>query len=99
MQLVSQKGNIVEKVLRDKEGRLVRANFYIYESAGRIKARLIDFVYLDEKNIDKSEVVALIGYTKENSYFTEVFEKSFISPFVNSETIYSSGSKPRAPTF
>ena len=98
MQIVSQKGNAIEKVLRDKEGRLVRATFYIYESAGRIKARLIDFKYLNEEEFDNSSNFALSGYEKEQKYFTKVFEKALISPYITSENIYFSGSKPRAPT-
>ena len=42
-------GNIVEKVLRDKEGKLIRARFFVYENGGRIKARLLDFVYIAEQ--------------------------------------------------
>ena len=46
MQIVNSKVNIIEKVLRDKQGRLVRARFQVYEIAGRIKARLLDFTYI-----------------------------------------------------
>ena len=90
---ISQK--IVEKILRDKEGRLVRARFAVYENAGRIKARLIDVVYLEENN---SEVLALSGNQTDTTYFEQIFEKEFVSPFINLNTYFSSGSKPRAPT-
>ena len=36
MQLIKSQGNIVEKVLRDKEGKLIRARFFVYENGGRI---------------------------------------------------------------
>src|SRR6266853_914683 len=87
----------VEKILCDKEGRPVRATFCVYENAGRIKARLVNVVYLEEKD-SADNVVALPGYTKDDAYFVEVFEKSYISPYSTLENIYFSGSKPRAPT-
>ncbi|MBI4155817.1 MAG: hypothetical protein HY507_01120 [Candidatus Zambryskibacteria bacterium] len=99
MQIVSHKGNIVEKILRDKQGRLVRARFYVYESGERIKARLVDFVYLDEKDSNNTEKFSLPGYKKEDKYFYEIFEKSQTSPFTTLESLYFLGSKPRAPTF
>ena len=94
---MEQAGNTVEKILRDKEGRLVRATFYVYESAGRIKARLVDFVYLSEEFV-KSATFFLTGFSKTNTQGNPVYNpKSVISSFV-SEILFFSGSKPRAPT-
>ncbi len=96
MQIVHSKGNIVEKVLRDREGRLVRARFYVYENAGRMKARLVDFSIIETL---KGVVATLVGFVKERiSQPVIFFKKSFIAIFVQGETLYFTGSKPRAPT-
>lgn len=96
MQIIQSKGNIVEKILRDKEGKLIRANFFVYESEGRIKARLIDFTYIETI---KGAVIAIASLIKQK--ITEVIsylENSFEVPELAFETIYTNGSKPRAPT-
>lgn len=98
MQIVSSKSNIVEKVIRDKQGRLVRARFAIYENAGRIKARLIDFVYVDVSAL-AGKVLSLVGLSKKVSSTLNSVHKTIVSPFVYSKILYFSGSKPRAPTF
>ena len=99
MQIVRAQGNTVERVIRDKNGKLIRATFYVYESAGRIKARLVDFVYISEQAI-KSAVFFLTGFLRNNTQGNPVYEhKSVTSPFLNTEILFSSGSKPRAPTF
>lgn len=96
MQIIQSKSNIVERVLRDKEGRLLRARFQVYEVAGRIKARLLDFTYIESL---KGAVLSLTDFIKENvKQLTQDFSKAFISPHFAFETIYSCGSKPRAPT-
>lgn len=95
MQIIQSKSSFIEKILRDKEGKLVRAKFCIYENGGRIKARLVDVVYLDENN---TETLALSGIKTSADYFSKIFDKEFVSPFVTLNTLYSSGSKPRAPT-
>ncbi len=98
MQLVQSKSNIIEKVLRDKEGRLVRARFHVYEVAGRIKARLIDFVYIDTKEL-ACKIFSLFGLSSTNvSPTSNVGEKVVVCPFFTFQTLYFSGSKPRAPT-
>ena len=98
MQLAHVKGNTIEKILRDKEGRLVRATFYVYENAGRVKARLVDFVYLSEETL-KSTKIFLAGFLKTQvSKLQNVINKLNISSFINREILFFSGSKPRAPT-
>jgi hypothetical protein len=94
--LPAQAGNIVEKIIRDKEGKLVRARFFLYENAGRIKARLIDFTYIQE--LAHSVILAIGGVVKKAVYSVRTFVKVSIEPFLNFENIYLSGSKPRAPT-
>jgi hypothetical protein len=95
MQITKSQHNIVEKILRDKEGRLVRARFSVYENAGRIKARLLDFTYIESL---KGAVLALGGFIKQTLVQTvSKFEKVFISPLF-SITLNFIGSKPRAPT-
>ena len=94
-----KKVNFIEKVFRDKEGRLVRARFSVYGSAGRIKARLVDVVYLDVKAI-AGKVFALAGFTKSKSFpMSDIGVKPILSPYLTFEILYFSGSKPRAPTF
>ena len=97
-QIIQSKSQIVEKILRDKEGRLVRATFCVYENGGRIKARLVDFVYLNQK-ILKNVVFALSGFAKTKATPTpSVGVKSVFSTYFNKDILYFSGSKPRAPT-
>ena len=99
MQLARIKGNTVEKIFRDKDGRLVRATFYVYENAGRVKARLVDFVYLTEEVV-KSATFFISGFAKAKAKnLINTIGRSVISPFLNFEILYFSGSKPRAPTF
>jgi hypothetical protein len=95
MQITKSQHNIVEKILRDKEGRLVRARFSVYENAGRIKARLLDFTYIEAL---KSAVLKIVGFTKEKAQETiSFFETNYTSPLF-SLTLNFTGSKPRAPT-
>lgn len=99
-QIVNSKGNIVEKVLRDKDGKLIHAKFFVYESNGRIKARLLDFVYVAEQFLLKGRELLLSVFKKDN--FSKVFKAFRTSLTPNSYTldpILFSGSKPRAPTF
>jgi hypothetical protein len=94
------KGNIVEKILRDKEGKLVRAQFCIYEDHGRIKARLIEAIYIEEQPLLSGQTLSLSGYKNIKLTWSEVIPKiASLSPFFTKETLYFSGSKPRAPTF
>lgn len=100
MQITPSKGNIVEKVMRDKQGRLVRAKFFIYESAGRIKARLIDFTYVVEMVSIAAAQAFLPFYNKIKSDLVNFFAKKELAFVpVKTDDIDYSGSKPRAPTF
>jgi len=99
MQITQSKNQFVEKVLRDKEGRLVRATFCVYENGGRVKARLVSVVYLAEKAL-KTAVFALSGFVhKKTTPLAQPFAKAVVSPYFNIETLYQNGSKPRAPSF
>ena len=98
MQIVRAQSNTVEKIIRDKHGRLVRATFYVYENAGRVKARLIDFVYLTEEIIKSTKVFLAGFFKKAPSARSDLAGKSIVSPFLNFEILFFSGSKPRAPT-
>lgn len=99
MQIVQSKNNIVEKVLLDKEGRLVRARFVVYENGGRIKAKLIDFVYITAGFVSGKVLSLSTNFKKVVSQSKTFLNKTVVSPFLNLNSIYSSGSKPRAPTF
>jgi hypothetical protein len=97
MQIIQSKSNFVEKVLRDKEGRLVRARFQVFEVAGRIKVRLLDFTYIEAL---KGAVLRLAGFTKQKIVNVSLAVKQiFISPYFSTDTLSFNGSKPRAPTF
>ena len=98
MQIIESNSKIVEKVLRDKEGRLVRASFQIYEVAGRVKARLIDFTYIETL---KGAVLSLSSLIKPKivRLGSQASKLRFVSPYFTTDTLTFSGSKPRAPTF
>ena len=99
MQIIQSKQNIVEKIFRDKNGRLVRAEFCVYENGGRIKAKLIDYVYITAGAIS-GKVLSLSGLPKnKTSKVKTTFNGIVKSPYFNKESLYFSGSKPRAPTF
>lgn len=96
MQIVKSQSKIVEKVLRDKEGRLVRARFHIYEVAGRVKARLLDFTFIETL---KGAVVKLAGFVKEKTSNIVSYVSTFNFLLYTFNSLFSIGSKPRAPTF
>ncbi len=100
MNLIKSQGNIVEKVLRDKDGKLIRARFFVYENNGRIRARLLDFVYLSEQALLNGANFILSGFATAKAIFKKIkFLTFYTSKLVPQEIIYTSGSKPRAPTF
>lgn len=92
-------GQFIEKVLRDPSGRLARVTFYVYEQNGRIKGRIVETVFLEE--LPKKQVFALKGDVSNPPAPSEKisYVNSVISPFVDSQFLYTSGSKPRAPSF
>lgn len=99
MNLTRSQSNIVEKVLRDKEGKLIRARFFVYVDGGRIKARLLDFVYLAEQVLLQSANFLLSVASKTKAIVTKFSSvKTYTNHFTILNTIYFSGSKPRAPT-
>jgi hypothetical protein len=99
MNLTRSQSNIVEKVIRDKDGKLIRARFFVYENGGRIKARLLDFVYLTEQVLLSSANFLLSVISKTKAIVTKFSSvKTYTTPFTTLNTIYFSGSKPRAPT-
>ncbi len=99
MQIGHLKGNIIEKVLRDKEGRLVRARFCVYERNGRIKAQLLDFVYIVEQVLLGTAQFVLQGIVAAKTALSYTFKKIVSESFNTEESLYFIGSKPRAPTF
>ena len=96
MQLTSPRGNIVEKIVRDENGQLVRATFCVYEVGGRMQVRLLQAVLIRES----ATPLALKGFTLSKIAEPEtVALHGIVSPFTYSDLLYFSGSKPRAPTF
>ncbi len=97
-QIGTPRSEYVEKIIRDSSGRFLRATFCIYESQGRLKARLIKTVIFEDI-ISKNEILVLIGLNFENKFQSNVvLNNKIISPFVSSNILYFTGSKPRAPT-
>ena len=97
MQLVRQKGETIEKVFTDKSGRLVRAKFFVYEREGRLKAKLLNFTYL-EQIVGKVSDFLLDLYKNASKKVADLF-KIHPEPIFTSLKIYNfTGSKPRAPT-
>ncbi len=95
--IIRSQQNIVEKILRDKEGRLIRARFVVYENAGRIKARLLDWSIIETL---KGSENSLLGFIKEKICIScDISHDIFRTSYFELSTIYSIGSKPRAPTF
>lgn len=90
-------GNYVERIIRDKNGQLVRATFCVYECNGHIKARLINAELVKEV-LQNEKVEILTGFVqKEYRNFIE-YVGATVSPYFSLNTLYFSGSKPRAPT-
>ncbi|TSC70741.1 MAG: hypothetical protein CEO12_117 [Parcubacteria group bacterium Gr01-1014_46] len=99
MNIIQSQSNIVEKVLRDKDGKLIRARFFVYENGGRIKARLLDFVYLTEQILLNGANFLLSTVSKTKTTVTKFFGFSQYSIFFIQYSIFNLGSKPRAPTY
>ncbi len=100
MQLVHTKENIIEKIIRDADGRLVRATFAVYENGGRIKARLLHAVFLDESvTIESNRILSLGGFVPLQTISSGILPfAKIVSPYFSNNLLYSLGSKPRAPT-
>jgi hypothetical protein len=98
MQIIPSNQKIVEKILHDKNGRLVRATFCVYEYAGHIKARLVDFKYINELVSAGKKIFALAGFVKEEIKNEIIPIGKIVSPYFSLNTLYFFGSKPRAPT-
>jgi len=97
MNITPARGNFIEKIVRDQQGRLVRATFCVYEYDGRVKARLVQATVIDD--IPTSETPFLSAYIPQIIFETALFESRLVSPYFSSNTLYFSGSKPRAPTY
>ncbi len=100
MIITSPRGSVIEKIFKDASGRMVKALFYVYESEGRVKARLLEAIYLEEALCLEQGVWVLPAplldsvspLVLENLYF------SIPSPYSLEELLYFVGAKPRAPT-
>lgn len=99
VKLTQSKNQYFEKILRDKDGKLVRATFCVYENGGRIKARLLEYVYVTSGAIS-GKVLSLASIVSKTVFDIENGLNSFLEHGTfNLVTIYSLGSKPRAPSF
>jgi len=91
--------NYIEKVLRDPTGKLARVTFCVYEQDGHMKARVVEVVYLGEAHIEREELLALAGnvLTRELERKTASHVHNVVSPYFDSNFLYTVGSQPRAP--
>ena len=97
-QLTISKGQYFERLVRDGSGRLARATFFVYENGGHLKARLVSAVLINEKCLG-NKTGLLCGAVAKNEFVFETLDCTpIVSSFVFLNTIYYSGSKPRAPT-
>ena len=95
------KNSYVEQIIRDTNGRLVRATFYVYESHGRVKARLTNVTFLEEA-VALAPITRSLFSTPTHARARETISTFFshtISPYWSANFLYSLGSKPRAPTY
>ncbi|MES2213301.1 MAG: hypothetical protein V4473_00495 [Patescibacteria group bacterium] len=98
-QLTTPRGKFIEKIIRNADGQLVRATFCVYENSGRIKARLVSSVVIESEVLTQNSTPVLCGSVQKNTYSEKiVFEGKTASPYFDLNVLYSSGSKPRAPT-
>ncbi len=103
----NQKG-IFERVLRSKDGQLMRVSFEVYEVNGEIKGRVIKaepIVSIARGTNEKSSAIhgqnyanifILSGSSKISSPYTWTIEKKITSPF--SEFEFLTSIKIRAPS-
>jgi len=96
-QVTKSQGNIVEKVLRDKEGKLIRARFFVYLEGSRVKARLLDFVYLTEQILLKGKELLLSIASNTETAVSNFLKTLYTSKKYKLATVYVLGSKPRGP--
>lgn len=98
MQITRPRGEYVEKIVRDTNGRLVRLSFCVYENGGHIKARLLNAVCIEEHTLqNKTLILPSLKSTKK--YGTKVFKSSkTVSPYFNLNLLNFLVAKPRAPT-
>lgn len=98
-QLIRSNGKTIERILRDSEGRLIRATFFVYEVNGRIKARLIETSFIEECLAIENKTF-LLPYTLSTcqDYSEDISYPLVTSPYFNTNLLYSCGLQPRAPT-
>jgi hypothetical protein len=98
MQITQPRGEYVEKIIRDTQGRLVRLSFCIFEKGGHIRARILNVTYLEEKTT-RDEILFLDSEKRQKNFDSKiVFKSKIVSPYFNFDILKFSGSKPRAPT-
>jgi hypothetical protein len=97
-QVLKQNSNIVEKILRDSQGNLVRVTFCIYEYEGRVKARVVKVEKFNNACL-KTPTLVLSGFVSKKSQPVLGNNVSkIVSPYFSTSILFKTGSKPRAPT-
>jgi hypothetical protein len=99
MQITRPRGEYIEKIVRDGNGRLVRLSFCVYENGGHVRARLLNATYLPENGKIENKILSLDGLSQAKTFPAEILHTEKVaSPYFNSNLLNFLGSKPRAPT-
>lgn len=98
-QIIHSQGSIIEKTIKDSEGKLICARFFVYIQNGRIRARLLSFIYLKDQALLKSRVFFLSISSDVLSTIFSTLNLALYSINYCFTTVFFLGSKPRAPTF
>ena len=90
------RGECITKIFHDKNGRLIRAKFWIYQEGTRVRARLVNFEYVNELTGNTPLLQGAKTKKYPEDYFS--YKKRTTSPYFAKELLDFFGSKPRAPT-
>lgn len=96
LSLCQTKNQVFERVLRTKTGDFVLATFLVYEYQGRVKARLISAVPIENADTESYAIKALPAPILKTVYEkTLSFGEAILSPF--SDFAFLMSQPTRAP--
>lgn len=98
MLITSPIGTTFERTFRDHLGRLVVATFFVYETEGRVKARLVEARVVEESLALPQGIFALVGECLRAAVVLAEKVLGEVIALPQREVLYFAGSKPRAPT-
>jgi hypothetical protein len=97
--LIAPRTKFVEKIITSPEGVDFKVLFLVYEEAGRLKAKVISAVPVNESSVKTETILALPTSTQFkkaiDSVIQEVSEKIIPSPY--NSILYFNCTIPRAP--